>query len=250
MILLPTLTGMEDQGTLMDVAVHMGTLVAVLAYFFKDTKGLTLATLGAVGITPARRAVEGSEYPRMLWLLILATIPVIIAGFILSSTGAIQHLRSATVIATTSIVFGVLLYWADTKFPHDRDLSDLKLRGALIIGLSQILALIPGTSRSGITMTAARGLGFKRTDAARFSMLLSIPTITGAGTLAVKDMIDAGDAVLWGDALIAGGLSCIAALAAIHFLMRWLATASMTIFVVYRVGLGLLLFGLIGAGVI
>jgi len=151
-------------------------------------------------------------------------------------------MRRADVIATTSIVFGLALYWADRRFPAGKELGEMKLKPALQIGLAQMLALIPGTSRAGITMTAGRMLGFSRTEAARFSMLLSIPTILAAGGLAGIELAQSDVPGAWHDAAIAAGLACLAALAAIHFLMRWLAHASMTIFVVYRVVLGAALF--------
>ncbi|GEQ98744.1 hypothetical protein JCM17844_23810 [Iodidimonas gelatinilytica] len=168
-------------------------------------------------------------------------MPVVIAGLAFKLTGLIDALRSPLVIAFASIGFGLLLYGVDQKRPCEKEMKSLGLKAALLIGLSQILALIPGTSRAGITMTAARQLGFKRPDAAHFSMLLSIPTILAAGTLAGLDLVEKGMDGPWQDALIGAGLSFAAALAAIHFLMRWLQHASMTIFVIYRVALGLAL---------
>jgi undecaprenyl-diphosphatase len=250
LVLIPVLTGWPDQGLLMDVSVHVGTLAAVLLYFRQDTKGLFLAGLGAVGVAPARRAVEGTLYGKLFWALVIATVPVILAGFALKATGAADLMRGAAVIATTSIVFGLLLYVADKRGAVDRSLHRMAPRPALIIGLAQVLALIPGTSRAGVTMTAARYLGFERREAARFSMLLSIPTILGAGVLLGKDVADSGNPVVWVNAAFGAGLSCLAALVAIHFLMKWLERASMTIFVVYRVLLGLSLFALLGMGVI
>lgn len=250
LILVPVLTGWPDQGLTMDVSVHVGTLVAVLLYFREDTKGLTLATLGTLGIGPARRAIAGTIYGKLFWALVIATIPVVIVGFALKVSGAADLMRNATVIATTSIFFGVLLYVADKKGATERALDRMAIKPALVIGVAQVLSLIPGTSRAGITMTAARYLGFGRQEAARFSMLLSIPTILGAGVFLGKDVIESGDPIIWADAAIGAGLSCLAALAAIHFLMRWLAHASMTIFVAYRVLLGLGLFALIGTATI
>lgn len=250
LILVPALTGWPDQGLLMDVSVHVGTLVAVLLYFWQDTKGLTLAALGAIGIAPARRSVENTIYGKLFWSLVIATIPAVIVGFMIKVSGAADLMRGAAVIATTSIIFGVLLYIADKKGATEKALDRMAIKPALIIGAAQVLALIPGTSRAGVTMTAARYLGFDRQEAARFSMLLSIPTILGAGVLLSKDVADSGDAVVWTHAAFGAGLSCLAALAAIHFLMKWLERASMTIFVVYRVLLGLGLFALIGTGAI
>lgn len=248
LILIPELTGWADQGVMMDVAVHMGTLAAVLLYFWRDTKGLTLALFGTLGIAPAKRAVEGTLYSKLFLVLVLATIPVVIVGLIFVKFGIVDMLRNPQVIATTSIVFGLLLYVMDKRSTQVHEVESINFKTGLIIGASQILALIPGTSRSGITMTAALGLGFKRTDAARFSMLLSIPTILAAGALAVKEAIELGDMAQMNDMLIGAVLSFLSAIFAIHFLMRWLQTANMTIFVIYRVLLGLGLFAWIYLG--
>jgi len=250
LVLVPVLTGWTDQGLMIDVSVHVGTLAAVLVYFRDDTKGLFLAGLGSIGIAPARRATDGTIYGKLFWAIVIASIPTVIVGFMLKVTGAADLMRGAAVIASTSIIFGLLLYWADRTGATEKSLERMAVKPALIVGFAQILALIPGTSRAGITMTAARYLGFNRQDAARFSLLLSIPTIIGAAVLLGKDVIESGDSILWAEAGIAAGLSCLAALAAIHFLMKWLAHASMAIFVIYRVALGLFLFALIGAGII
>ena len=250
LVLIPVLTGWTDQGLAMDVSVHVGTLIAVLLYFRDDTKGLFLAGLGSIGIAPARRATEGTIYGKLFWAIVIATIPAVIVGFALKVTGVADLMRGAAVIATTSIVFGLLLYWADRVGATEKSLARMAVKPALIIGFAQVLALIPGTSRAGITMTAARYLGFNRQDAARFSLLLSIPTILGAAVLLGKDVAESGDSILWVHAAFAAGLSCLAALAAIHFLMKWLAHASMAIFVVYRVALGIFLLALIAAGAI
>lgn len=255
LILLPTLTTLPDQGHLMDVAVHVGTLMAVLIYFWRDTKGLSLAAIAVLGIRPARQALakqkayHGTDYTKLFWALVIATLPIIIFGSLLVKSGMVDLLRTAEVIAATSIIFGLLLYVGDRRIVS-RSLGTLGVKSALMIGVSQIIALIPGTSRSGITMTTARFLGFDRETAARFSMLLSIPTILAAGVLGTLSIIEKGEAFIVTDALIGAGLSFVFALMAIHFLMRWLATKSMTLFVVYRVALGLVLFALLGMGIL
>ena len=250
LILLPELTAWPDQGPLIDVSVHVGTLAAVLIYFRRDTAGLALAALAAAGVAPARRAVAGTPYAALFASLLLATIPVVAAGLALKALGLIDWLRRADVIATASIGFGLLLYGVDMRAVRRRQLNHMTVRSALWIGLAQALALIPGTSRAGITMTAARALGFKRPDAARFSMLLAIPTLLAAGGLTAADLAATGSASDWLAAGIGAGLSFAFALVAIHFLMVWLERASMTIFVVYRVVLGLALWALILTGLI
>lgn len=247
--LIPAVSGWEDQGPVMDVAVHVGTLVAVLLYFRRDTVGLTCAGLGSVGIKPARRVAEQTGHFALFWALVLATLPTLGVGAALKLSGAMESLRTPTVIASASILFGVLLYGADRWCIRVRDLREMKLKPALLIGLAQILALIPGASRAGVTMTAGRALGFTRVDAARFSMLLSIPTILGAGVLTGLDLNMSGASIdLWVELGMGAGLACLAALAAIHFFMGWLQHASMTVFVVYRIALGVALLGAVGLG--
>ncbi|MFC3051429.1 undecaprenyl-diphosphate phosphatase [Kordiimonas pumila] len=248
LILIPALTGWPDQGLMMDVAVHIGTLAAVLLYFWRDSRGLFLAGLGAVGVAPAKRAVEGTPYARLFWALVIGTIPLVIVGGLFVATGANDYLRTPVVIASTSILFGLLLYWADKHGATDKTLERMAIKPALIIGAAQVLALIPGTSRSGITMTAGRYLGFNRVEAARFSMLMSIPAIIASGAATILKALSDATAAMWLDAGVGAALSCAAALVAIHFLMRWLEHANMTLFVVYRVVLGLILLGLIAAG--
>ena len=241
--LVPAIGPWPDQGPVMDVAVHVGTLVAVMLYFRRDTLGLAAAGLGVVGLSSARRYAAESGHGALFWAIVVATLPVVTAGVALKALDLVDLLRTPAVIATASIVFGLFLFGVDQKAPMHKTMNAMKLKPALLIGLAQIMALIPGASRAGVTMTAGRALGFSRTDAARFSMLVSIPTIMGAGFLTALDLnLSGAGAGVWMDALIAALLSALAALVAIHFLMRWLTHASMTVFVVYRVGLGGLIF--------
>ena len=223
----------------LDIAVHVGTLGAVCLYFRRDLAEMA-AGLG--------RRLRGHHDPaaRLALNIVIATIPVVIAGFALKDKVA-EHLRDVAVIGWTTLGFGLLLFVADRMTGTARRLSGLAVPDALIIGAMQILALIPGTSRAGITMTAARFLGFDRAEAARFSMLLAIPTILGAGLLAAGDLYAAGNAALGLDALIAAGFAFVAAWGAIALLLRWLARASFTPFVVYRIALGLALLWIVYA---
>jgi len=170
-------------------------------------------------------------------LLVVASLPVVGAGYLVNAYAG-DALRSLAVIAWATLIFGILLFLADRMGMTVRRIEHLKLGDAVIVGLAQALALIPGTSRSGITVTAARMLGLERTDAARFSMLLSIPAILGAGTLKGLELYQAGDADLTGAALLAAGLAFITALVAISLMMAWLKRASFTPFVLYRLALG------------
>ncbi len=244
LVLVPLLTGWRDQGVMIDVAMHLGTLAAVLLYFRRDARGLFLGMLAGLGVKAAGRRLGADERAcrRLFWALTLATIPVVMVGLVFKVTGLVDLLRRTEVIATTSIVFGLVLWWADRRGGTARGFDDIRLKAALLIGLAQVLALIPGTSRSGITMTAARALGFDRPAAARFSMLLAIPTILAAGGLEAMELVRLGADAPWSDALLAAVLSFLFAFAAIDALMRWLRRADFTIFVVYRVLLGVALF--------
>ncbi|MEX0921557.1 MAG: undecaprenyl-diphosphate phosphatase [Rhodovibrionaceae bacterium] len=222
---------------ILDIAVHVGTLLAVCVYFWRD-----LGTMIAGGL----RLLAGRVTPggRLLLYVVAATLPLIGAGVALKTTLALE-LRGIEVIAWATLGFGVLLYLADRMGMLIRRMEHMGLGSALVIGLAQILALIPGTSRSGITMTAARFLGFERAEAARFSMLLAIPAILGAGVLAGLDLRESGDLALRREALVGGLLAFIAALMAIAVLMQWLKRASFTPFVIYRILLGGLLLALV-----
>lgn len=215
------------------IAVHVGTLGAVMVYFRRDV-WLMLAGLGAalVGRT-------GSGL-RLLALVVVATLPVLPVGFVVKAHGY-EGLSTLVVIGWTTLGFGLLLYLADKVGMTIRRIEHMGLAQALIIGFTQVLALVPGVSRSGITMTAARLLGFERPEAARFSLLLSMPAILGAGTLAGLDLYQTGDTELQVAALIAAGLAFFSALGAISFLMAWLERATFTPFVLYRLVLGAVL---------
>ncbi len=236
LVLVPILTGWQDQGQIIDVAVHVGTLGAVLLYFWRDVFGMLKGLL---------RAARGRRdpYAKMAGLVLLATIPVLVAGYALNKYGS-GGLRSLNIIAWATLGFGVVLWVTDKAGMTLRRIEHLGIFDVVVIGLAQVLALIPGASRSGITMSAARMLGMERTDAARFSMLLSIPTIIGAGTLAGLELYQSGDIRLTSDAMLAAGLSFATALIAIAVLMAWLKRASFTPFVIYRVILGCGLLGL------
>lgn len=233
--LYPILTGGEDQGQVIDVAVHVGTLFAVLIYFRQDVMRVI------TGLLSLLRLDTRSPEARLAILLIVSTIPVVIAGAALSLSGLNDHLRSIAVIGWTTVIFGIVLYVADKTGDQAKETDDWRLRDAIAMGLAQVIALIPGASRSGVTMTAARALGYRRVDAARLSMLISIPTIIAAGALTSLKLISSGDMALGVDALIAAVFAFIAALLALSLMMRMLRTWSMTPFVIYRLILGVIL---------
>ena len=235
LILLPALTGLEDQGQAVDVAVHVGTLGAVMLYFRKETAQM-LRGLPKV----ARRQIDDQD----AWLalcLIVATIPVIIAGFILAATGLNDALRSVAVVGWATLIFGIVLYFADQRGPSEKTSANWSLKDAFTMGLWQVIALIPGTSRSGITITGARALGYAREDAARLAMLMSIPTIAASGVLVTADVIASLDASAARDGMIAAAFAFVAALGALHLMMRLLRSVSFTPYVIYRLLLGAVL---------
>ena len=237
LILVPVLTDWPDQGLAFDIAVHVGTLLAVVGYFRARVTRLLVAGVRA----PFVRA-PGTD-GRLAWLLVLATIPVGLAGLLLQDVVE-TALRGPLVIGAASIGFGLLLWWSDRGGGGTRDEDSLTWRDALVIGLFQAVALIPGTSRSGITMTAGLFLRLDRAAAARFSFLLSIPVIVLSGLLQVAELIAAGGGVAWGTLLAGTVLSALAAWACIHLFLQYIERLGMTPFVLYRVALGVVLIAL------
>lgn len=238
LILLPALTGTEDQGQAIDVAVHVGTLFAVMIYFWRDVGQLAM---GAVHTLTGRFQTQAA---RLFLLMVLATIPVIVAGVFLKLTGLADAMRSIAVIGWTMLIFGLVLYWFDRKSPDHRQAESWGLRDAVIMGLWQAVALIPGTSRSGATITGARMLGFDRREGARLAMLMSIPTIIASGVLLGLEVAAEADAALARDGAIAAGFAFVAALLALTLMMRLLRSVSFTPYVIYRVVLGIVLLGI------
>jgi len=231
LVLVPWLAGWPDQGLILDVAVHVGTLGAVMAYLWRDIA----AMLGGLWRFAKGRGMNDGV--RLAFFLVLGTLPVIAAGLVMKKymPGGI---RSIEVIGWATLGFGVLLWLVDRFSVTLRRMEHLKLFDVIIIGVSQCLALIPGTSRSGITMTTARMLGMERRDCARFSMLLSIPAIVGAGVLMGLELYKTGDPVQIDAALAGVGFAFVSALIAIALMMAWLKRASFTPFVIYRLALG------------
>ncbi len=232
LILLPHLTGHEDQGLAIDVAVHVGTLFAVILYFWTDVR---LALGGLPRLATGRADTPGA---RLAMLLLIASVPVIAFGLILKLTGLYDELRSLKIIGWAMLVFGVLLYWSDQNGETTKDAGNWSISDAMTMGVWQAIALIPGTSRSGITITGARFLGYNRHDAAKLAMLMSIPTIIASGVfLGTKVALDA-DVGLLRDCAIAAALAFVAALFALILMMRLLKSVSYTPYVLYRIALG------------
>ncbi len=235
LILAPRLLGWPDQGLAFDVAVHVGTLCAVLGYFRHEVVNLTLDWTRSV----IERRSQGES--RLAWAVLMGTIPVGLAG--LGLGGLIeQHLRSPLVIAATTVLFGLLLWWADRRSTRSRDEHSLSWPEVALIGCAQALALIPGTSRSGITITAGLAVGMTRAAAARFSFLLSIPVIVLAGGKKTVELVQADMAVDWSPIVLGTILSAASAFLCIHFFLKLLDRAGMLPFILYRLALGLFLF--------
>lgn len=234
LVLTPAITGAADQGLLLDVSVHVGTLLAVLIYFWRDVLAMIIGFF---------RLFTGRMTPgaRMALHIIVATIPVVAVGFYLKQSGIEEQMRSVEIIAWTTLVFGIILWFADKVGMTINRIEHMGWAGSIFIGLAQVIALIPGVSRSGITMTAARLMSYERSEAAQFSMLMSIPVIMGAGLLAGLDLHKAGNMELNREVLMAIGFSFVTALITIAVLMSWLKRASFTPFAIYRIILGIAL---------
>ncbi|MFT4619791.1 MAG: undecaprenyl-diphosphatase [Sulfitobacter sp.] len=238
LILLPQLTGLQDQGQAVDVAVHVGTLGAVVLYFWRDVRK---AIIGVPKLL--RWQMDGPEAWLALYLAV-ATIPAVIFGLLIKLTGIDDMMRSVAVIGWTMLLFGILLYWADQRGPVTRKAEEWSLKHAIILGLWQAVALIPGTSRSGITITGARFLGYGREEAARISMLMSIPVILASGLVLGLEVAADANADLARDGAIAAGFAFVSAFAALAIMMRLLRSVSFTPYVIYRIVFGLILLGI------
>ncbi len=222
--------GWPDQGLTIDIAVHVGTLAAVAIYFWRDLMRIVRGSLRLL-------TFRGGPETRLAAMLLVATVPIVSAGYFGRET-VIPLFRNVEIIAWATIGFAILLWAADRIGMTVQRIEHIGYFGALAIGLAQVLALIPGASRSGITMTAGRFLGMERIEAARFSLLLSIPTIAGAGLLAGYGLWQGGDIRLGYDAALAAGLAFVTGIASIAVMMRWLETSGFMPFVLYRLALG------------
>jgi undecaprenyl-diphosphatase len=240
-LVLPSeILGWPDQGLAFDVAVHIGSLLAVVIYFRQDIRQLITGWFGSFvgqGVTAESK---------MAWAVIVATIPAGLVGLLFDSYIE-ANLRSVTVIATTTIGFGLLLGVADKK--SFAKYEKVTMGVAVIIGFAQAIALVPGTSRSGITMTAGLLLGLSRQLAARFSFLLSIPLIAVAGGLKAWQLIEMETTAPWGMIITAAAISGITAYLCIHWFLKLLDKIGLMPFVIYRLLLGAVLIGLLAAGV-
>ena len=234
LVLLPSLFGWADQGLVFDVAVHFGSLIAVLYYFRVEV--WRMARCWSHSLVGGPR----NQDSLLAWWVIIGTLPAVLVGFLLQ-TDIEYSLRAPWILATASIVFGLLLWIADRGGKRSRDEYDLRLKDVLVIGCAQVFALIPGTSRSGITITLALFLGLSRHAAARFSFLLAMPVIFASGVLQSMRMVTEVNPISWGELLLGVVLSALAAGLCIHYFLRLVERIGMLPFVIYRVILGLLI---------
>ncbi len=233
LILVPYLTDWPDQGLAFDVAVHVGTLTAVVIYFRKEISKMFFAWLASL-------KGRHSEDSRLAWGVLIGTIPVGLAGLLFKDVIS-EHLRTPLVIAATTIIFGFLLWYADWSGKRSRDEHSMSWKDIIIIGCAQAIALIPGTSRSGITITAGLMLGLTAPAAARFSFLLSIPVIVLAGGVETLDYLKVASINDMNDLIIGALISAASAYLCIHYFLMLLERIGMTPFVIYRLVLGVVL---------
>ncbi len=231
LVLVPQMMNWPDQGLVFDVAVHIGSLIAVLYYFRVEVKRMLKAW------TRSLAGGDADQDSLLAWWVIIGTLPAVLVGFLLQ--GPIEEkLRAPWVIALASIIFGLVLWYADVNARRTRNEFQLNLKDVLIIGCFQVLALIPGISRSGITITLGLFLGLTRKAAARFSFLLAMPVIFASGALETVRMVTEVSPIGWDDLLLGVLLSAISAGLCIHYFLRLIDRIGMLPFVIYRVLLG------------
>lgn len=257
LILLSKLTSFPDQGLEIDIAVHVGSILAVMIYFYRDILDMCYGLLNTLfNRFPAiknfylqKSSAQIKEFilnklpaanTKLLLMLIVGTVPAVIFGLCLHHFG-MEWLRSTKIIGWNILLFGILLWVADHYSPAVRKIDDMTFKDAFLIGLAQCLAMIPGTSRSGITITASRFLKLERREAAKFCMLLSVPAIAGAGLLVAVEIWQSGNYSNFHYVLSGIGYSFIASIAAIFIMMKWLKNYTFLPFVIYRIGLGIFL---------
>lgn len=237
LIMVPIFSGWSDQGVGFDLAVHLGTLTAVLLYFRHDVRVLLHD-----GVRSLRHRAHSGQ-SRLAWAVVVGTVPTGLAGLLLLDL-VDTTLRSIPVIFVTTLVFGLLLGWADSRKRQARAIHDVTLKDALLVGCAQAIALIPGTSRSGITMTAGLFLGLNREAASRFSFLLAIPITTLAASVKLLQLAGSDATVDWGSFLLGALVSFATALTAIHYFLKCLNQFGMWPYVIYRLLLAAVIYAL------
>jgi undecaprenyl-diphosphatase len=240
--------GWHDPGAAFTAITQIGTELAVLIYFAKDIARIVAAWVGS--LFNAKRRSDPDA--RMGWLIIVGSMPIIVLGLLFQKQIE-TNLRDLRIIAIALVAFSLILYVADRRGAKDRELEDLTVGHGVVYGIAQALALIPGVSRSGGTITAGLFLGYTRSAAARYSFLLAIPAVLGSGLYEVYKSFKGGvhgAQVEWGPTIVATVLAFVVGLSVIAWLLRYLNRGSFTPFVVYRIALGLLVLALVGTGVL
>lgn len=234
LVIISAVTDWDDQGIFTDIAVHVGTLGAVIIYLFSDIKKIFIDFF----------FIKKNYYNKNNFLgikILIATLPALLIGFFVYKYFLV-YLRNLVVIGWASIIFGCILFFVDKKYQSKKRWEDLKFKEIMIVGLFQILSFIPGASRAGVTITGARFLNVKRDSAAIFSMLLSIPIIFASLSLALLDLFNSGVQITeLTQPLIASIVSFITAIASIHLMMKILQLTNFNIFIIYRIILGIAL---------
>jgi undecaprenyl-diphosphatase len=230
--------GWPDQGLVFDVATHLGTLFAVLFYFRRDLIEMAQAWVGPV------RSDADLQHRKMVIYLAVASLPALLVGF-LAHDWVEMYLRDLRIIAWTTIGFGLLLWISDAVAPKQRSIDEMRLGSALLVGIAQVLALVPGTSRSGVTITAGRFLGFTPEAAARFSFLLSIPVVGAAGAYGALSVATGDAPINWMQFLLAFLLAAVAGWVCIAAFLALLQRVGLFPFVIYRLLLGVVLLWLL-----
>lgn len=248
LVLVGHLLGDRANALTFDVGLHVGTLVAVLAYFWRDWA--EMANHGVRDLARHRVRVDRWDWhSRLLLWIALGTLPAVAVGLLFDSAIE-EHLRQAWLVGVLLIAFGLVIEVADRVPGKRQRLDGVGPRDALLVGLAQAVALVPGVSRSGATISAARSLGFDRAIAARFSFLLSAPAVLGAATLRTSEAIAGNEQVDWGPMIVGAIVSGVAGAAVIHWLLRFLQVHGMRVFVWYRIGLGVIVLVIAGLRVL
>ncbi|WP_110241427.1 undecaprenyl-diphosphate phosphatase [Nocardioides gilvus] len=243
--IFPELFGWGDPGAAFTAVVQIGTELAVLIYFRKD-----IWNIGSTWTRSLFRAeLRGLHEARMGWYIIIGSLPIVLLGVTLKDIIE-NDFRNLWIVATMLVVMGVVLGIADRLSANRRTTKDIGLREAVLMGLAQAMALIPGVSRSGATISMGRALGFEREAATRFAFLLAIPAVVGAGLFTLPDIPNGDNAYGWGPTIVATVVSFVVGYAAIAWLLRYVSTKSYTPFVIYRIALGLATMGLLYYGVL
>ena len=235
LIILPTVLAVKDQGIILDISVHLGSLCALLIFFREDTVSLIRGSINLVKLDLR------SKETKLVMKLITASIPVLLMGIFFKINDIDDLLRSIEIIGWTMIFFGIFLYFTDRLGKKEKKILDWTYKDSILMGVFQVLALIPGVSRSGITISGSRILGYKRYDAIRLSMLMSIPTIMASGALLIPGLMQGSYDVSFFEILVSFLLSFFAAFLALVVLLKYLYLFQFTPYIIYRIALGFLL---------